>query len=459
MRFLRSNTAVIVTVGPFYDKTDGVTIETALTITNERITLTADTDAGSAPTNILDNVTGATSGTANDLNYITGNDAGMMQLELAAADTNREGRMFLSITDAANHVPVFHEFFVLPQAIYDWLTGVIVPLPANVTQLLGTAWLTPGVAGTPDVNAKLLGATAQTGRDIGASVLLSPGTGTGQVDMTSGVVKANLAQILGTALTETAGQLAAAFKKFFDKATPTGTINSIPDAVAGAASGLAIVGSNMGTATSVTGAVGSVTGAVGSVTGAVGSVTGAVGSFTGAVGSVTAGVTVTTNNDKTGYGLSSAAVQAIWDALTSALVTVGSIGKKLADWVIGTTQTGDSFARLGAPAGASVSADIAEIEAQVDDIGVAGAGLTAIPWNAAWDAEVQSEVDDALVVQRLDELLNADSDIDGVAPPAVGSVVHELLTKTAGSFTYDQTTDSLEAIDRKSTRLNSSHRQ
>jgi cytochrome c556 len=41
-------------------------------------------------------------------------------------------------------------------------------------------------------------------------------------------------------------------------------------------------------------------------------------------------------------------------------------------------QTGDSFARLGAPAGASVSADIAAIEAQTDDIGVAGAGLTAI---------------------------------------------------------------------------------
>jgi hypothetical protein len=162
MRFLRSNTAVIVTVGPFYDKTDGVTIETALTITNERITLTADTDAGSAPTNILDNVTGATSATANDLNYITGNDAGMMQLELAAADVNRVGRMFLSITDAANHVPVFHEFFVLPQAIYDWLTGVIVPLPANVTQLLGTAWLTPGTAGTPDVNAKQFGGAPVT---------------------------------------------------------------------------------------------------------------------------------------------------------------------------------------------------------------------------------------------------------------------------------------------------------
>ena len=49
-------------------------------------------------------------------------------------------------------------------------------------------------------------------------------------------------------------------------------------------------------------------------------------------------------------------------------------------------QSGDSYARLGAPAGASVSADIAAIEAQTDDIGAAGAGLTGIPWNAAWDA-------------------------------------------------------------------------
>lgn len=139
MQFLRQNTAVIVTVGPFYDKTDGVTIETALTITNEKITLTADTDAGSAPTNILDNVTGATSGTANDLNYITGNDAGMMQMELAAADVNRVGRMMLSITDAANHVPVFHEFFVLPAALFDWLTGVTANLPVNAVQFAAQA--------------------------------------------------------------------------------------------------------------------------------------------------------------------------------------------------------------------------------------------------------------------------------------------------------------------------------
>ena len=80
-------------------------------------------------------------------------------------------------------------------------------------------------------------------------------------------------------------------------------------------------------------------------------------------GTITTATNLTTNNDKTGYGLSAAAVQAIWDALTAALTTVGSIGKKLADWTIGTAQTGDSFARLGAPAGASVSADIAAVKA------------------------------------------------------------------------------------------------
>lgn len=57
---------------------------------------------------------------------------------------------------------------------------------------------------------------------------------------TANVGLADLSRILGTALTETAGQIAAAFKKFFDKATPTGTINSLPDAVPGAAGGLLV---------------------------------------------------------------------------------------------------------------------------------------------------------------------------------------------------------------------------
>ena len=99
----------------------------------------------------------------------------------------------------------------------------------------------------------------------------------------------------------------------------------------GAASGLALVGSNMGT-----------------------------------VSSVTAGVTVTTNNDKTGYSLTQA-FPANFSAL--GISAAGKINEvvlcdTLTTYTGNTPQTGDCYARLGAPAGASVSADIAQIEAQ-----------------------------------------------------------------------------------------------
>jgi hypothetical protein len=48
------------------------------------------------------------------------------------------------------------------------------------------------------------------------------------VDLTAGQeIAADLTKIHGTAITETATQLAAAFTKFFDVATPTGTVNEI----------------------------------------------------------------------------------------------------------------------------------------------------------------------------------------------------------------------------------------
>jgi hypothetical protein len=326
----------------------------------------------------------------------------------------------------------------------DFTSGVV---KANAVQLLGTAWLTPAVAGTPDVNAKQLGGTAQTGRDVGASVLLSAGTGTGQLDFTSGVVKSSLVQILGTALTETAGQIAAAFKQFFDVASPTGTMNAITNVVttttatnvttvnglaanvitaasmaadAGAeiadavwdeaiaghlgagSTGLALNSATAPTAaavadavwdeaiadhlgagstglalnsagaagdpwsTAIPGAYGAGTaghrlgnipdvaaGAAGGIfiagTNAATTITTALtatftGNLTGSVNSVTADVGITQAGadkawstatraltDKANFTLSAAGVQAIWDALTSALTTVGSIGKLLVD--------------------------------------------------------------------------------------------------------------------------------
>jgi len=75
-------------------------------------------------------------------------------------------------------------------------------------------------------------------------------------------------------------------------------------------------------------------------------------------------------------------------------------GKMLSDILTDTAEIGAAGAGLTALASA---ANLATVDTVVDsilldtaEIGAAGAGLTAVPWNAAWDAEVQSECTDAL---------------------------------------------------------------
>jgi phage baseplate assembly protein W len=135
---------------------------------------------------------------------------------------------------------------------------------------------------------------------------------------------------------------------------------------------------------------------------------------------------------------------AVWDEARAGHVAAGSFGQGVAsvqgdvtgnvDGSVGslighTVQTGDSFARLGAPAGASVSADIAAVKADtaailIDTavIGAAGAGLTAVPWNAAWDAEVQSEATDALNAYDPPTRTELTSDIAGLNDPTAAAI-------------------------------------
>ena len=127
-------------------------------------------DTAGVPTLVLDAAPTA-SGGANDMVHITGDDSGYYDLELAAANVNYLGRATLSLNDVATHLPVFHEFMILPAVIYDAMVLGTDLFDVSVTQLLGTAWLTPGVAGTPDVNAKQIGGTAQTGGDVVAAVI------------------------------------------------------------------------------------------------------------------------------------------------------------------------------------------------------------------------------------------------------------------------------------------------
>ena len=92
-----------------------------------------------------------------------------------------------------------------------------------------------------DGNLGLTGLSGLTAPTAGA--LPTVGSGSNQISLNSGYVDAALKKVIGTTLTETStGYLAAAIKKFFDVATPAGTINSLPGADADTNGGLPVIG-------------------------------------------------------------------------------------------------------------------------------------------------------------------------------------------------------------------------
>lgn len=183
MRYLKTNTATRITVGPFLDKTDGITPEVALTVTSEKLTFVVD-DAG-VPTLILD-VAPTASGGNNDMVHITNDDAGYYDLELAAANVNYVGRAMLSLNDVATHLPVFHEFMIVPANIYDSLFGTDY-LDVSAIQILGTAISTPATAGILDINVKnIANAVVNTASaQIGANVVTQANIDFGALQKTS----------------------------------------------------------------------------------------------------------------------------------------------------------------------------------------------------------------------------------------------------------------------------------
>ncbi len=228
----------------------------------------------------------------------------------------------------------------------------------NVQQWLGTAVATPTVAGIPEVD---------------------------------------VTHVMGTILTEGAGgQLAGGMIKFFDKAAPTGTINSIPDVVAGVANGLFIAGTNAATVVTasftttftgnLTGSVGSVTGAVGSVTGAVGSVAGnvdgSVASVVGAVGSVAGNVDGSTASVVGAVGSVAGAVGSVAGnvdgSVASVVGAVGSVAGNVDGSVASVVGAVGSVVGAGTPGGLVIIPKTpAVIKAATDTLIVAAADSTA----------------------------------------------------------------------------------
>ena len=147
--------------------------------------------------------------------------------------------------------------------------------------------------------------SAQTVSFIAAQFRIVP------AETVAGVPKVDVSHFNGTAGTFAAGRPEVNTSHVAGTAQTARDIGlAIPAAVAGAAGGLFIDGTNA--ATNITTAL---------TTTFTGNLTGSVDSVTGAVGSVTAAVTAGTVSDKTGYVLSAAGVTAVWAEVMTGTVT------------------------------------------------------------------------------------------------------------------------------------------
>jgi hypothetical protein len=207
-------------------------------------------------------------------------------------------------------------------------------VPANATQWNSHSVL-EAVNGSPVVT---LGATqaAYAPAKAGDAMLITAGTSTGQLDVTSGVIKANLTQILGTVLTETSGYLAAGFKKLFNVATPVmdlTSVNQTGDSYAKLPTSPAAVGSKMDIVDSP------------SVTG-LGVIVQAIWDklLTGITTSGSIGKLLKDDIDTNIGSRSSHSVVDIWNALLTGIVTTGSIGKLIKDYLDAAISTRSTYA-------------------------------------------------------------------------------------------------------------------
>jgi len=145
MRWLRESTAINMRIGPFLDATDGVTEEVGLTPATRIAKHGASFVAG--PSGVHD-------------------EDGWYSVSFTTSHTNTQGSLVLKSQDPATHLPVWHEFMVIPATTYDSLIDESDRLRTDVTQWLGTTVSTPTVAGVPEVDVTHMEGGTQTVTDL-----------------------------------------------------------------------------------------------------------------------------------------------------------------------------------------------------------------------------------------------------------------------------------------------------
>jgi hypothetical protein len=157
MQLLRQSTTVLVSLGPFVDPTDGVTLKTGLA---------AAMNSGTTGIRISKNGASLTARSANTLPVY---DAfGIYPISLSTTDTGTLGLLRVLYAGDATCLPMWRDFIVVPANVYDaWTNGSVfqkVDIAAVNTVAGDAALLSAHVecALTGTVNTAINAATATT---------------------------------------------------------------------------------------------------------------------------------------------------------------------------------------------------------------------------------------------------------------------------------------------------------
>lgn len=104
MRLLKQSTATTLRLGPFLDSTDGVTAETALTISQSDVLLWKEG--------------GTTAAQKNETTSCTHRENGYYTCPLNATDTNTLGALSVSVNESGA-IPIRQDYTVVPANVYD----------------------------------------------------------------------------------------------------------------------------------------------------------------------------------------------------------------------------------------------------------------------------------------------------------------------------------------------------
>lgn len=110
------------------------------------------------------------------------------------------------------------------------------------------------------------------------------------------------------------------------------------------------------------------------------------------------------------------------------------------------------------PTAVEIQAEMEENGASVldtirDQIGTAGAGLSAVPWNANWDAEVESEVTDSLIAHNLDHLCKTATGAADMTTEVVDNSILSRVFANGDTSAFVPSTDGLQLIRDKLTDI------